>query len=87
MFGTAISAGINFDKFDKIEVNVTGNKAEDIKSLTTFADSGLRDFLLKNVKKSGYLKPTPIQKNAIPIIFAKRDLMGEFSSTTSWAFL
>lgn len=78
MFGNAISAGINFDKFDKIDVKLTGDKAENIKPLTTFADSGLREFLLNNIKKSGYLKPTPIQKHAIPIIIAKRDLMGKF---------
>jgi probable ATP-dependent RNA helicase DDX4 len=43
--------------------------------ITSFEESGLREYLLENVKKSGYTKPTPIQKHAIPIIMEKRDLM------------
>lgn len=78
MFGNAISAGINFDQFDKIEVRISGKDADGLKPLKTFNDSGLREFLLNNIKKSGYSKPTPIQKHAIPIIMAKRDLMGKF---------
>ena len=31
---------------------------------------------MENIEKSGYKKPTPIQKYAIPIVQAKRDLMG-----------
>ena len=42
----------------------------------TFEGMGLRTLLLENVAKSGYKKPTPIQKHAIPIIKGKRDLMG-----------
>lgn len=76
MFATAISAGINFDKFDNIEVSVTGNGASALPPIESFKESGLREFLLQNVEKSGYNKPTPIQKYAIPIINAKRDLMG-----------
>ena len=76
MFGTGISAGINFDQFDKIEVKVTGDDIEEILPLKDFETSGLRDFLMANVKRSGYTKPTPIQKYAIPIITANRDLMG-----------
>lgn len=73
MFGSGISSGINFDKFDEIKVNVTGeNPPSPIKS---FSDSGLRDYLLQNVRKSHYTKPTPIQKYAIPTIMDKRDLM------------
>lgn len=77
MFGSGIGAGVNFDKFDKIEVAVTGNNAEMLKPITTFDKSQLREFLLTNVKRSGYTKPTPIQKHAIPIIMNGRDLMGK----------
>lgn len=76
MFGSGISAGINFDKFDKIEVRVTGEGADSVARIQTFAESKLRDFLLENVEKSGYKKPTPIQKCAIPLIMAGFDLMG-----------
>lgn len=78
MFGTGIAAGINFDMYDKVEVSVTGDNTDTLKPLKTFANSGLSEFLLNNVKKSGYSKPTPIQKFAIPFILAKRDLMGEY---------
>ena len=37
---------------------------------------GLREILRGNIEKSGYKKPTPIQKYSIPIIMNKRDLMG-----------
>ena len=36
---------------------------------------GLRQILRDNIEKSGYKRPTPIQKYAIPIIANKRDLM------------
>jgi probable ATP-dependent RNA helicase DDX4 len=76
MFGAGISAGINFDKFDAIDVSITGNGAEDIKPIQTFNEANLRDILTENVVRSGYTKPTPIQKFAIPIVMKKRDLMG-----------
>jgi probable ATP-dependent RNA helicase DDX4 len=76
LFASAISAGINFDNFDKIEVHVTGKGSDDFEQIKTFEEANLRDFLLINVTKSGYKKPTPIQKRAIPIIMGKRDLMG-----------
>lgn len=50
---------------------------EDIPNpIASFESSGLRPHLLENIKKSGYTKPTPIQKYAIPIILNGRDLMG-----------
>lgn len=61
-------------KLTDIEVNVSGDKVPD--PITSFENSGLRPLLLENVKKSGYTKPTPIQKYAIPIISNGRDLMG-----------
>lgn len=41
----------------------------------TFDEAKLCESLKKNVSKSGYVKPTPVQKHGIPIIFAGRDLM------------
>lgn len=76
LFSTCISAGINFDNFDKIAVQVTGNGASDFAQYNTFDEAGFRDFILNNIKKSGYKKPTPIQKRAMSIIQSKRDLMG-----------
>ena len=43
---------------------------------TTFADLGLSDELLKAVIESGYIHPTPIQEQAIPIVLMGRDVLG-----------
>ncbi len=73
IFNTGIESGINFQKYDKIPVKVTG---DDIPPpVMSFKTSGLSDFLLQNIEKCGYKDPTPIQKTAIPIVQAKRDLM------------
>jgi probable ATP-dependent RNA helicase DDX4 len=76
LFDSAISAGINFDNFDKIDVQVTGKENEKFKQINTFEEGNLREFLIENIKRSGYTKPTPIQKHSIPIIMGRRDLMG-----------
>lgn len=74
MFAASISAGINFDKFENIEVKVSGEGT--FLPISSFEESGLREYLLENVRKSGYKKPTPIQKYTIPIVMGKRDMMG-----------
>lgn len=73
IFSQGISSGINFAKYDKIPITITGDKPA--KHILSFRESGLSDFLITNVEKSGYKDPTPIQKTAIPNIMAKRDLM------------
>lgn len=73
MFAGGISTGMNFDKYDIMQVNVTGENVP--KAVERFKDSGLRQLLLDNIHRSGYLRPTPVQKHAIPIIIAGRDLM------------
>lgn len=76
LFGTGISVGINFEKFDKIPVEVVDEaRKSPPRAISSFAASGLNDLLLGNLKKSNYTNPTPIQKNSIPIVLAKRDLM------------
>merc|ERR1719334_1267358 len=73
LFSRGIASGINFSKYDSIPVSVTGeNKPSAIKSFST---CGLRPILVENVKKSGYVVPTPIQKHGIPIVLAGRDMM------------
>ncbi|KAG8235053.1 hypothetical protein J437_LFUL014556, partial [Ladona fulva] len=73
IFGSGISSGINFAKYDSIKVNVSGENAP--KAIETFEQAGLRPLLLQNVKRCNYRKPTPVQKHAIPIVMAGRDLM------------
>ena len=41
-----------------------------------FSDLGLSDELLRAVADSGYLEPTPIQADAIPLILMGRDILG-----------
>ncbi|XP_060518718.1 ATP-dependent RNA helicase vasa isoform X2 [Cylas formicarius] len=74
LFTATISSGVNFIKLDEIEVKVSGENVP--RPIRSFEESGLRSHLLENIKKSGYGKPTPIQKYAIPIILAGRDVMG-----------
>lgn len=42
----------------------------------TFDDLGLIDPILKALKSEGYTHPTPIQKQAIPILLKGKDLLG-----------
>ncbi|XP_053170715.1 probable ATP-dependent RNA helicase DDX4 [Scomber japonicus] len=65
--------GINFDKYDDIMVDVSGTNPP--QAIMTFDEAELCESLRKNVSKSGYVKPTPVQKHGIPIISAGRDLM------------
>ncbi|XP_028998345.1 probable ATP-dependent RNA helicase DDX4 isoform X1 [Betta splendens] len=65
--------GINFDKYDDILVDVSGTNPP--QAILTFDEAALCETLRKNVNKSGYVKPTPVQKHGIPIISAGRDLM------------
>ena len=73
LFGNGVSAGINFDKYDNIEVQVSGDNVPS--PIESFQAAGLRNIVLENITKSGYTKPTPVQKHALPIIMSGRDLM------------
>ena len=66
-------SGINFDKYDDIPVDVSGN--EPPAAISLFADLKLGEVLTNNLALCNYSKPTPVQKNAIPIILSSRDLM------------
>jgi len=74
LFESGIASGINFDRWDKIGAKISGENPP--KKIDTFQEANLREILQENVTKCGYVKPTPIQKYAIPIVQAKRDLMG-----------
>ena len=49
---------------------------EDAEPRVVFADLGLSEALLKGVEDVGYLHPTPIQEQAIPIVLMGRDVLG-----------
>jgi superfamily II DNA/RNA helicase len=41
-----------------------------------FSDTGLSDPILQAIAEKGYLHPTPIQAQAIPVVLAGRDVLG-----------
>ena len=67
------SSGINFDNYDDIPVEATGdNVPEPILSFTT---PPLDTLLVDNITLSRFTKPTPVQKYSVPIVANGRDLM------------
>ena len=71
------AAGINFDTYDKIEVQLSGTNSGAAPTLGHFNDLGtqLPAFLARNVGLMNYTRPTPIQKHAIPLALVGCDLM------------
>ena len=49
---------------------------------TTFADLGLSEPVLQAVGEMGYLTPTPIQAQAIPVVLMGRDVLGAAQTGT-----
>jgi len=67
------TTGINFDKYDDIPVETSGRDVP--VPAKNFESLGMPAVLLQNVSLAGYDKPTPIQKNTVPMAIAGRDLM------------
>ncbi|ORZ19514.1 P-loop containing nucleoside triphosphate hydrolase protein, partial [Absidia repens] len=65
--------GINFEKYDDIPVEASGDGCPE--PVTTFTAPPLDSHLLTNIELARYSTPTPVQKYAIPIVAAGRDLM------------
>ena len=74
LFGTGHGpSGINFDRYEDIPVEATGNNVP--KGINAFSDVEMTKIIKENIEMAQYTTPTPVQKNSIPIICAKRDLM------------
>lgn len=74
LFGTGHGpSGINFDRYEDIPVDATGNDVP--KGIETFDDVSLTPIIKSNIELAQYTTPTPVQKNSIPVILGKRDLM------------
>lgn len=77
----ARATGEDFDLYDSVSVNVTGTGAECLPSLTTFQDmfdrfsDKIPKTLHDNMKQCGFVRPTPVQKYAIPAGLEGRDVM------------
>lgn len=70
---TQSTSGINFDKYDDIPVEATGDDIP--KAIKSFSEMKLTEIILNNIALTRYTKPTPVQKYALPFIMANRDLM------------
>lgn len=70
---TKQQTGINFEKYDDIPVEASGQGVPE--PVTLFTNPPLDDHLLSNIELSGYKVPTPVQKYSIPIVMGGRDLM------------
>jgi len=66
-------SGINFDRYEDIPVEATGSDVPN--GIEDFSQVKLTEIIAANIEMARYTKPTPVQKNALPIILAKRDLM------------
>jgi superfamily II DNA/RNA helicase len=72
LFGD-VGVGINFDKYEDIPVEATGENVPP--HIDSFEQADLGEIIRNNIMLSKYDKPTPVQKYALPVILAKRDLM------------
>lgn len=73
LFGDAVSSGINFDKYDDIPVETSGENVPD--PVFEFSETELGPEVVRNLNLCKYSKPTPVQKYSIPIGLAGRDMM------------
>jgi ATP-dependent RNA helicase DDX3X len=72
-FESQENTGINFDAYEDIPVETSGHDVPP--PVNTFAEIDLGDALNENIRRCKYVKPTPVQRHAIPIDIAGRDLM------------
>ena len=65
--------GLNFDAYEDIPVEVSGNDPP--KPIEFFKDVDFGKEINANIERCKFKKPTPVQRYAIPISLAGRDLM------------
>ncbi|TKY54877.1 DEAD-box ATP-dependent RNA helicase 52 [Spatholobus suberectus] len=64
---------INFDAYESVPVEAGGKNVPP--PVTAFDETDLDEGLKRNIARCRYVKPTPVQRHAIPIASAGRDLM------------
>uniref|UniRef100_A0A2P2M503 RNA helicase n=1 Tax=Rhizophora mucronata TaxID=61149 RepID=A0A2P2M503_RHIMU len=72
-FSEQQNSGINFDAYEDIPVETSGKNVPP--PVNSFAEIDLGEALNLNIHRCKYVKPTPVQRHAIPISLAGRDLM------------
>ncbi|CAJ0915740.1 unnamed protein product, partial [Mesorhabditis belari] len=70
---SGMNSGINFNSYDEIPVEATGENVP--QPATLFSELKLHQWVNENIKLSGYERPTPVQKYSIPALMDNRDLM------------
>ncbi|KAI5387699.1 DEAD-box ATP-dependent RNA helicase 52B [Lathyrus oleraceus] len=63
----------NFEAYESIPVEATGENVPP--PVNVFAETELHEDLKNNIERCKYVKPTPVQRYAIPIAVVGRDLM------------
>ncbi|KAK4772437.1 hypothetical protein SAY86_014212 [Trapa natans] len=71
--GEQENSGINFDAYEDIPVETSGQNVPP--PVNTFAEIDLGEELNANIRRCKYVKPTPVQRYSIPISLSGRDLM------------
>ena len=72
-FGEQGNTGINFDAYEDIPVETSGGNVPP--PVNTFAEIDLGHVPNENIRRCKYVKPTPVQRHAIPISLAGRHLV------------
>lgn len=72
-FSEQENTGINFEAYEDIPVETSGENVPP--PVNTFAEIDLGEALNLNIRRCKYVKPTPVQRHAIPISLGGRDLM------------
>eukprot|EP00906_Rhabdomonas_costata_P013123 RCo018875 len=74
LFQANADSGINFDKYDDIPVEVSGR--DPVEPVETYDElPNIHPTLMQNISRARFVRPTPVQKYALPIIIHGRDLM------------
>ena len=70
------------DRGEAVEVAPAATRPRRVAPVTTFDELGLRPELLTALAALGYEEPTPIQADAIPVLLAGRDVLGQAATGT-----
>jgi len=65
-----------------MQENAQENEKKEEESTITFDDLGLSNDVLRAVKAAGFVKPSPIQEQAIPFVIDGRDIVGQAHTGT-----
>merc|ERR1719220_3029506 len=78
LYDHTISAGIDFEKYDKIDVKVSNSSNQNTTkySFHKWDEADLDEQILYKIKKQlKWSQPTPIQKHTLKLIQSKKDVM------------